>query len=70
MYNLESHDQTATRPLTVTARQELQVGLGTGHRMLRPGQTANRNHLPYFSLVARRNWRITSRELRSIVPSW
>jgi hypothetical protein len=27
LFNLESHDQTATRPLTVTARQELQVGL-------------------------------------------
>jgi hypothetical protein len=41
MHNLESHDQTATRPLTVTARQELQVGLGMGRKMLRLEQTAN-----------------------------
>jgi hypothetical protein len=30
---------------------------------------SRRNQLPYFSLIARRNWRIVSIELRSIVPS-
>jgi hypothetical protein len=29
-----------------------------------------RDLLPYFPLIARRNWRIMSRELCSIVPSW
>ncbi len=41
MYDLESHDQTPTRPLTVTVRQELQVGLRMARTMLRPGQTVN-----------------------------
>ena len=31
---------------------------------------SRRDHFPYFSLIARRNWRIISRELCSMVPSW
>jgi hypothetical protein len=41
MHNLESHYQTATRPLAVIARQEPQADPCTARTMLRPGQTAN-----------------------------
>ena len=71
MYSLESHYQTATRSLTVT-----DLAGTAGGPAYRAHDTAARtdgqwhDRLPYFSLIARRNWRIMSRELCSIVASW